>query len=194
MPETSTFFSRKKSSRRSPVSSSPTAVTGITLAPRAAKLLAALAPPPGTICVSLCLRMRTGASRETRVMSPNWKASATKSPRTTTVLVEKRSTYSARATRSTDGAGASCFLERLVIYTSEAGSDGNIRERWGGFKSDHRGISICDRSKEVAIGPGAEAGMPVPLFSWIGGGDGEEGGLKPPLQERMARRRLGRRH
>src|SRR5262249_49283316 len=65
-----TFFA-KVSTSQSPASSSPTAVIGNTLAPRATKLLAALAPPPGTICVSRCRRINTGASRETRLISPD---------------------------------------------------------------------------------------------------------------------------
>src|SRR5437588_953765 len=76
---------------------------GKTLAPRVERLLAALAPPPGTTCVSRCFRMRTGASRETREMSPKRNSSATKSPRRTTVFPGNFSMHSARSRRSTEG-------------------------------------------------------------------------------------------
>src|SRR5581483_911720 len=56
----------------------------------------ALAPPPGTTVLSRCLRIRTGASRETREISPKTNSSATISPRTVTVIPGKRRTISFR--------------------------------------------------------------------------------------------------
>src|ERR1700680_2015586 len=52
----------------------------------------AFAPPPGTTLRSRCLRMRTGASRETREISPKINSSATRSPSTVTVTLGKSST------------------------------------------------------------------------------------------------------
>src|SRR5438132_4749763 len=52
----------------------------------------ALAPPPGTILRSRCFRMSTGASRETREISPKTNSSATRSPSTATVRRGKAST------------------------------------------------------------------------------------------------------
>ena len=52
IPETSTRLLRKYAMSASPAGSSPTALIGKTRVPKAAKLLAALAPPPGTKCVS----------------------------------------------------------------------------------------------------------------------------------------------
>jgi len=49
----------------------------------------ALAPPPGTTLRSQCLRISTGASRETREISPNTNSSATRSARTVTVELGK---------------------------------------------------------------------------------------------------------
>src|SRR5438552_3815406 len=56
----------------------------------------ALAPPPGTILRSRCFRMSTGASRETREISPKTNSSATRSPSTATVRRGKASTIFAR--------------------------------------------------------------------------------------------------
>src|SRR5712692_3538497 len=53
-----------------PAASLPTMLTGRTEAPRSARLFAALAPLPGKSCVSRWRKIRTGASRETRAMSP----------------------------------------------------------------------------------------------------------------------------
>src|SRR5271169_3046758 len=47
----------------------------------------AFAPPPGTMVFSRCFKISTGASRETREISPNTNSSATKSPSTATVTL-----------------------------------------------------------------------------------------------------------
>ena len=52
----------------------------------------ALAPPPGTTVRSRCFRISTGASRETREISPKTNSSATRSPMTVTVTLGKDST------------------------------------------------------------------------------------------------------
>src|ERR1039458_1252901 len=52
----------------------------------------ALAPPPGTTLRSRCFKISTGASRETREISPNTNSSATRSARTVTVSLGKDST------------------------------------------------------------------------------------------------------
>src|SRR5439155_24170711 len=52
----------------------------------------AFAPPPGTTLRSRCLRIKTGASRETREISPNTNSSATRSPTTVMVTLGKDST------------------------------------------------------------------------------------------------------
>src|SRR5213593_1091350 len=51
----------------------------------------AFAPPPGTTLRSRCLRIKTGASRETREISPNTNSSATRSPTTVMVTLGKDS-------------------------------------------------------------------------------------------------------
>src|SRR5438876_8991496 len=88
-------------------------------APSEARLLAALAPPPGTMWDSRCLRIRTGASRETREISPYWNSSATKSPRRTIVFVVNCSTHSRRARRSTD-VDAGSFVRRRFICAARS--------------------------------------------------------------------------
>ena len=102
-PEVSTPLARKYSSSASPAESSPSAETGSTRAPRSARLLAAFAPPPGTNCVSRCRKISTGASRETREISPNTNSSATKSPRTRISWRENDSTKSTSRARSAGG-------------------------------------------------------------------------------------------
>src|ERR1700687_4374603 len=52
----------------------------------------ALAPPPGTTWRSRCFKISTGASRETREISPNTNSSATRSARTVIVSLGKDST------------------------------------------------------------------------------------------------------
>src|SRR5205814_4161422 len=52
----------------------------------------ALAPPPGSTARSRCLRIRTGASRETREISPKINSSATRSPTTVIVILGNDST------------------------------------------------------------------------------------------------------
>src|SRR3984893_533358 len=52
----------------------------------------ALAPPPGTIFRSRCFRISTGASRDTREISPKTNSSATRSARTVTVNLGKEAT------------------------------------------------------------------------------------------------------
>src|SRR5208283_5237466 len=59
----------------------------------------ALAPPPGTTLRSQCLRISTGASRETREISPKTNSSATRSARTVTVSLGKDSTIFRRRRR-----------------------------------------------------------------------------------------------
>src|ERR1017187_3936244 len=76
---------RKPRSNNRPASSSPTTPTGNTLTPRSARLLTAFAPPPGVTVRSRCRRISTGASRDTREISPKTNSSATRSP--TTVIV-----------------------------------------------------------------------------------------------------------
>src|SRR5271165_4376933 len=72
-----------------PGSSSPTMPTGRTLTPSAARLLAAFAPPPGTTVRSRCFKISTGASRDTREISPKINSSATRSPMTEIVTLGK---------------------------------------------------------------------------------------------------------
>ena len=48
--------------------------------------------PPGTTVLSRCFRISTGASRETREISPNTNSSATRSPSTVTVTLGNDST------------------------------------------------------------------------------------------------------
>src|SRR5271170_1658116 len=78
---------RKYFSRSLPGSSSPTMPTGRTFTPRSARLFAALAAPPGTTVRSRCFKISTGASRDTREISPNTNSSATRSPRTVMVTL-----------------------------------------------------------------------------------------------------------
>src|SRR5882724_6470075 len=66
--------------------------TGSTFTPKSARLWIAFAPPPGSTLRSRCLRIRTGASRETREISPKMNSSATRSPRTVTVVLGNAST------------------------------------------------------------------------------------------------------
>ncbi len=73
---------------------------GRTRAPRSTRLLAAFAPPPGSVCVSRCRKISTGASRETREISPETNSSATKSPSSKIVCRENCSTRSIRRARS----------------------------------------------------------------------------------------------
>ena len=60
-PEAAKIFAEER-----PIASSPTAVMGIILAPSAAKLLAALAPPPGTSRVSRVAEDQDGGFRDLR--------------------------------------------------------------------------------------------------------------------------------
>src|SRR5438270_1294036 len=92
IPLTGIFLWRKYRSKSLPASSSPTIPTGRTFTPRSARLLAALAPPPGRTVRSRCFRISTGASRDTREISPNINSSATRSPNTVTVMLGKSST------------------------------------------------------------------------------------------------------
>src|SRR5450631_168803 len=77
---------RKLRRRRRPASSLPTTPTGSTFTPRSARLFTAFAPPPGPTVRLRCRRISTGASRDTREISPNTNSSATKSPSTVTVM------------------------------------------------------------------------------------------------------------
>src|SRR5437899_6091499 len=52
----------------------------------------AFAPPPGITLRLRCLRISTGASRETREISPKMNSSATRSPSTVTVTLGNAST------------------------------------------------------------------------------------------------------
>src|SRR5580704_130771 len=83
---------RNPLSNKRPASSSPTTPTGSTLTPRSARLLIAFAPPPGETLRSRCLRIKTGASRETRDISPKTNSSATRSPTTVIVTLGNDST------------------------------------------------------------------------------------------------------
>src|SRR5579863_1384357 len=104
---------RKYFSSMRPGSSSPTTPTGRTFTPRSARLLAALAAPPGTTLRSRCFRISTGASRETREISPKTNSSATRSPKTVTVILGKASTIFLRRSPS---------FGCLVIRISEGGA------------------------------------------------------------------------
>src|SRR5262245_56566005 len=95
-------------SSKRPGSSSPTMPTGSTLTSSAARLQTALAPPPGRMVRSRCFRMSTGASRETREISPYTNSSATRSPNTTTRALANESTISRRRLLPGDG------FERLL--------------------------------------------------------------------------------
>src|SRR2546421_2974832 len=85
-------LARKPLSSKRPGSSSPSTPTGRTFAPRSARFWMALAPPPGSTVRSRCLRIRTGASRETREISPKINSSATRSPTTVIVILANDST------------------------------------------------------------------------------------------------------
>src|SRR5215472_16281211 len=123
IPETSTLRSRNVCSNQSPAESSPIAVIGTTRAPRAAKLFVALAAPPGRMRVSRWRKISTGASLETRVISPYWNESATKSPRTTMRLPWKRSTISPNASKSAALDCTTCCGFRFILV----GSESNLR-------------------------------------------------------------------
>src|ERR1700722_11707902 len=82
---------RKNFTSSRPGSSSPRAPTGSTLTPRSARLLTAFAPPPGSTVRSRCFRISTGASRDTREISPYTNSSATRSPSTVMVTLGKAS-------------------------------------------------------------------------------------------------------
>src|SRR5579859_1869658 len=131
----------------SPAGSSPTTLIGKTRVPSAAKLLAALAPPPGTNCDSRCRRIRTGASRETREISPNWYSSATKSPKSTTLFDENCSTISARASRSTDGDDTILFGERFISLASKS----NERHRQGRPRQNQAERAIWTSSRGIRL-------------------------------------------
>ena len=83
-PEQSTPapFNLPSSSR--PAESSPTTPTSAARAPSPARFMAQLAAPPGTVSVRSCRRIITGASRDTRLISPDTNWSAIKSPSTST--------------------------------------------------------------------------------------------------------------
>src|SRR5438477_1377895 len=91
MPLTAMCLCRKAFSRSRPGSSSPTMPTGRTFTSRSARLLMAFAPPPGTMVRSRCFSMSTGASLETREISPYTNSSATRSASTVTVTFGKTS-------------------------------------------------------------------------------------------------------
>src|SRR5215469_7041036 len=101
MPDTSNRLRWKKSSSFRPPSSSPTAPTGMTRAPRSARLFAAFAAPPGYASLRRWRRISTGASRETREISPDTNSSSTKSPSTQMVRCGKAATISSSRVRST---------------------------------------------------------------------------------------------
>src|SRR5215471_10156596 len=92
MPLIGMWRRRKQCNSSWPASSSPITPTGSTLTPRSARLQMALAPPPGAMLRSRCFRMSTGASRETRAISPKTNSSATRSARTVAVSRLKLST------------------------------------------------------------------------------------------------------
>src|SRR5438034_8358231 len=86
MPVTGIRLWRKLLKSKRPGSSFPTIPTGKTLTPSSARLFTAFAPPPGTTVRSRWRRMSTGASRDTREISPKTNSSATMSPSTVTVM------------------------------------------------------------------------------------------------------------
>src|SRR5450759_214738 len=71
----------------------------------------ALAPPPGTTLRSRCFKISTGASRETREISPNTNSSATRSARTVTVSLGKDSTIFRRRSFS-----LICFVINMLVH------------------------------------------------------------------------------
>src|ERR1044071_9277700 len=83
-PEQSTPASSNFPSSSRPAESSPTTPTNRARAPSAARFIAQLAAPPGTVSVRSCRRIITGASRDTRLISPDTNWSAIRSPSTTT--------------------------------------------------------------------------------------------------------------
>src|ERR1019366_7299251 len=92
MPLTEILFLRKVWIRARPNSSSPTRPTGRAVTPRAARFMTALAPPPGIRVRPRCLRISTGASRETRAISPEMNSSVIRSAMTSTLTLENDST------------------------------------------------------------------------------------------------------
>src|SRR5579863_5922784 len=115
MPLTGICLWRKAFNSRRPTSSSPTTPTGRTLTPRSARLLTALAPPPGTTVRSRCFRISTGASRDTREISPKTNSSATRSPSTVTVTLGKLSTIFLRRSVS-----FRCLVIGMPIFSCPA--------------------------------------------------------------------------
>src|SRR6266498_2295084 len=75
-----------------PASSGAVVETSEALAPRLATFTAQFAAPPGTVSVYSCLRIKTGASRETLLMAPKTNWSAIASPTTRTFCCGKRLT------------------------------------------------------------------------------------------------------
>ena len=75
-PPQSTPAAFNFSSSSRPAASSPTTPTSAARAPSVARFRAQLAAPPGTVSVRSCRRIITGASRDTRLISPdtNWSA------------------------------------------------------------------------------------------------------------------------
>src|ERR1051326_6654068 len=116
-PLTAIFLWRKYFSSNRPGSSSPTMPTGRTFTPRSARLLAAFAPPPGTTVRSRCFRISTGASRDTREISPKTNSSATRSPNTVTVRLGKSSTIFLSRSPS-----LGCFVIIPIVAPAVAGA------------------------------------------------------------------------
>src|SRR5215207_5446989 len=83
-PEQSTPAPSNLPSSSRPGESSPTTPTMAARAPSAARFIAQLAAPPGTVSVRSCRRIITGASRDTRLISPDTNWSAIRSPSTKT--------------------------------------------------------------------------------------------------------------
>src|SRR5580658_8033908 len=131
MPLTSTRLRRKNSSSFWPPSSSPTTPTGSTRAPSSAMLFTALAAPPGYASLRRCRRISTGASRDTREISPDTNSSSTKSPTTQIVCRENAPTISSRRVRSTLASPACApRADRLAR--------GSVRFLEDGFKEQKR--------------------------------------------------------
>src|SRR5882724_6967009 len=111
----------------------------------------ALAPPPGTIIRSRCFKIRTGASRETREISPNTNSSATRSPSTVTVAWGNASTIFLRRSVS-----LLCFV---MIFDD------------GGSSSPSRIFSHCRRTRGNLRHQKAQDGLSIEQFHSHGCGN-----------------------
>src|SRR5713101_3778396 len=146
---------RELRSSRRPASSLPTTPTGRTFTPRSARLFTAFAPPPGTTVRSRCRRMSTGASRETREISPNTNSSATMSPSTVMVMRGNAATIFRRRSASF---GARVMMKRII-------SRAIFSRRWPAFLN-HAQNSIQNVSGFEKLHDYASDGY------WLKGGKG----------------------